>query len=55
MNPEDKLIMEEIDGTLVGRVYTRGVDKTSICIVPCKENLHLFSGQQIQQIDNDFF
>lgn len=55
MNSEDKLVMEEVDGTIVGRVYTNGMNKTCIYIVPCKENMNLFSGHQIQQIDNDFF
>lgn len=48
------LILEELEMTLVGRVYTDAV-KTSAYIVPTSENRHLFTKDQLLLIDNQTF
>lgn len=48
------IILEEVDGTLVGRIYV-GETKTSVYITPMKDNYHLFSVEQLNLINNQIF
>lgn len=49
-----KVILEEVDGTLVGRIYVRET-KTSAFITPMKDNYYLFSTEQLTLINNQLF
>lgn len=55
MNSDDTIKLEEVDGVIVGRVYTKGVIKSCVYIVPGAHNMHIFSKEQVQQIDKDYF
>ncbi len=48
------LVLEEVDGTLVGRIYV-GETKTSAYITPMKDNYHLFSTEQLNLINSQIF
>jgi hypothetical protein len=52
MNTTIKL--EEVDFTLVGRVYSNG-RKTSAYVVPMPENKHLFTLDQLALINSQTF
>lgn len=54
MENEFKLILEEVNGSIVGRVYIGDV-KTSVYIVPNKENHYLFTEDQLYLINNQMF
>lgn len=49
-----KVILEEVEGILVGRIYNNG-NKTSAFITPMKDNYHLFSVEQLNLINNQIF
>lgn len=49
-----EIILEEVENTLVGRIYMNGV-KTSAYIVPTKDNRDLFNHEQLLLIDNQTF
>lgn len=51
---QTKIILEEVDGFLVGRIYVGDI-KTSIYIVPCQDNHYLFSSEQLHSINNQMF
>ena len=46
--------LEEVDFTLVGRVYNDG-RKTNAYVVPMLENKHLFTLEQLELINNQTF
>jgi len=48
------LILEEIDGSLCGRIYLSGV-KTTAYVVPQEDNKFLFTEEQLQRIDSQMF
>ena len=48
------IILEEIEFTLVGRVYIED-RKTSAYIVPLESNKYLFSAGQLNLINNQMF
>ena len=49
-----KVVLEEVEFTLVGRVYIED-RKTSAYIVPLEGNKYLFSANQLNQINNQMF
>lgn len=49
-----KVVLEEVDFTLVGRIYIKET-KTSAYIIPLKENQHLFTKEQLELINNQMF
>lgn len=49
-----KVILEEVEFTLVGRVYIED-RKTSAYIVPLESNKYLFSAAQLNLINNQMF
>jgi hypothetical protein len=48
------IVLEEVEGTLVGRIYVRET-KTSAYIVPMKDNYRLFNTEQLTLINNQIF
>ena len=48
------IILEEVDFTLVGRIYVAG-RKTTAYVVPMSENKYLFTQQQLELINNQTF
>lgn len=46
--------LEEVDGILVGRIFENG-ERTCVYLVPCDENIHLFSKEQVAQISLEMF
>jgi hypothetical protein len=49
-----QIVLEEVEAQLVGRIYVSG-RKTSAYLIPCQENFHLFSKEQIELINNQIF
>ena len=46
--------LEEVESTLVGRIYVDG-RKTSAYVIPCDDNRDLFTPEQLLLIDNQMF
>lgn len=49
-----RLELEEVEGTLVGRIFIRET-KTSAYLIPLDENKHLFTKEQLELIDKQLF
>lgn len=51
---QQKIILEEVESTLVGRIYIDG-RKTSAYLIPLKDNEYLFTPEQLILINNQMF
>jgi hypothetical protein len=49
-----RIVLEKIDERLCGRIYI-GDTKTSAYIIPCDDNEHLFTKEQLDEINNEMF
>ncbi len=49
-----RIVLEKIDERLCGRIYI-GDTITSAYIIPSDENQHLFTKEQLEEINNEMF